>query len=182
MEKIIYLTNDNKEEYCCGQNYFDFLDYAFEETDYFMLVYVNYYGKGYSKEMREFKKELQPYQVKTRTNPSWPGTLSSWCKDTTYKVIFYRNDMKAKDILKKVSRLDAWSRPGYPEDLAFFKGNQCWFYSVGHERIAAIIHATEKDIDFLQERGLAKKEEAFLPEDNYYEQYDEELGAKHDFI
>lgn len=172
MDKVIYFSSDNKD-LCCEQVYFDFLDYAFLRTDYFMLVYVNYYGKGYSKMMKYYKKKLQPYQVKTRTNPRWPGVLNTYCQNTSYKIVFYKNDEKAKEILKTVSNLSAWSRPQYPEDLAFFKGNKCWFYSVGHERIAAVIRATEEDINFLQEKGLAQKEKAYLPENNYFDEYDE---------
>ena len=61
-----------------------------------------------------------------------------------------------------------------PEDLAFFKGNQCWFYSVGHEWIAGIIHADEEDIAFVESLGLARAESA-IPEDAYYDLYDEIL-------
>ena len=156
MEKIIYFNNDNQtKDYCSGQIYFDFLDYAFARTDYFMLVYINYYGKGYTERQKHFKDALKKFKVKSRTNPKWPGTLSSASKNTTYKVIFYRTDLKAQDILKEVSKLSDWERPCLPEDLAFFKGNQCWFYSVGHEKIAAIIHATEEDIDFVDSKGLS---------------------------
>ena len=92
MDKIIYFKNDNQKiDYCSGQIYFDFLDYAFEETNYFMLVYVNYYGKGYSKIMKTFMENLKPFQIKSRSNPSWPGTLGQKCYNTTYKIIFYRN-------------------------------------------------------------------------------------------
>lgn len=176
MEKVIYFYNDNQRtDNCIGQVYFDFLDYAFEETDYFMLVYVNYYGKGYSKAMKYFKNALRPYQVKSRSNPCWPGVLSTFCPQTTYKIIFYNNRPEAKKILKQVAKLSDWSSPSYPQDLAFFKGNKCWFYSVGHEKIGAIIRANDKDIDFVESRKLALREMAFVPQDNYFEAYDEVL-------
>lgn len=174
MDKVIYFSN-NTRNFDSTQAYFDFIDYAFSQTDYFMLVYVNYYGKGYSPKMKYYKKILQPYQIKTRTNPSWPGVLNTCCANTTYKVIFYKNNEKAKEILKTVSNISDWSRPHYPEDLAFFKGNQCWFYSVGHEKIAAIIHASDEDITFVHEKGLANKEKAYIPEEQYFSAYDEPL-------
>lgn len=49
MDKMIFFKNNNlKTDYCCGQVYYDFLDYAFSRADYFMLVYVNYYCNGYT--------------------------------------------------------------------------------------------------------------------------------------
>lgn len=131
-----------------------------------MLVYVNYYGKGYSKAMNFFRKALKPYQIKSRTNPSWPGTLNTFCDNTTYKIIFYKNDPEPKEILKKVNKLSEWSSPAYPQDLAFFKGNICWFYSVGHEKIGGIINATDEDIDFVLSKLLAFSSDVFEQRDN----------------
>lgn len=173
MDKIIFF-NDTASTACTGQLYYDFLDYAFSQADYFMLVYVNYYGKGYTNEQKYFKNALKKFQIKSRSNPSWPGTLKTICSNTTYKIIFYKTTNDAKEILKKVDALNDWSR-GKPEDLAFFKGNQCWFYSVGHEKIAAIIRANATDIEFLNSKGLASKKEAFVPTNNYFDAYDEKL-------
>ena len=176
MNKVIYFNNDEQNnDCCCGNIYFDFIDYAFAETDYFMLVYVNYYGKGYTQIMKSFKKALEPYKVKSRSNPSWPGTLKTICPNTTYKVVFYKNDSRAKEIIKQVSRMSEWSCPLYPQDLAFFKGNQCWFYSVGHEKIAAIIHASEKDIDFVERKGLSDRKDAYTEEGHFFDSFDEIL-------
>lgn len=174
MEKVIYLKNDNqKKDYCLGETYYDFLDYAFDNSDYFMLVYTNYYGKGYSKNQKYFKSALKPFIKKSRSNPSWPGTLKTFCPHTTYKIVFYKTAIEAKEILKKTYCLSDWSRPENPEDLAFFKGNQCWFYSVGHEKIAAIIHANENDVNFLINKGLASKDAAFVPQNDYFDAFDE---------
>ena len=175
MNKAIYFNNDTQSKCrCTGQLYYDFLDYAFSRADYFMLVYVNYYGKGYTKKQKYFKNALEKFKVRSRSNPSWPGTLKTFAHDTTYKVVFYRTEEAAKIILKEVAGLNEWTR-GMPEDLAFFKGNQCWFYSVGHENIAAIIHANTDDIDFLVSIGLAKKENVFVPNDDYFAAYNEIL-------
>ncbi len=176
MDKIVFFNNENQvHDICNGQLYYDFIDYAFENADYFMLVYVNYYGKGYSKKQKYFLDALKKYKIKSRTNPSWPGTLITVCANTTYKIVFYRTDSEARKILMKANALSDWSRPGMPEDLAFFKRNKCWFYSVGHEKIAAIIHANQSDIDFLQSKGLAISKNILDLEDDYYDQYDEKL-------
>lgn len=178
MDKVVYFKNDDQRTDCCtGKLYHDFLDYAFDRTDFFMLVYVNYYGKGYTRIMKSFMQDLKPFQVKARSNPSWPGT-TTFCPNTSYKVVFYRNCDQAKEILKKVDCVSGWTRPSYPQDLAFFKGNQCWFYSVGHEKIAAVIHAKNEDISFLTEKGLASPEKAFTPQNNFYDTYDEVLVEK----
>lgn len=175
MEKVIYFNNDDqKTDYCAGQTYFDFLDYAFSKTDYFMLVYVNYYGKGYTRQQKYFKKTLEPFKVKSRSNPSWPGTLKTFSKNSSYKVVFYKNDERAKQLLKECNCLSDWSRPVNPEDLAFFKGNKCWFYSVGHEKIAAIIRADKEDLDFVESTGLASRSKAKI-RDDYFDAYDEEI-------
>jgi len=174
MEKYIDFKNDGlKTDYCTGKVYYDFIDYAFSVSDYFMLVYVNYYRKGYSKIMREFKELLQPFKVKSRTNPSWPGNLGAYCPNTTYKIVFYRNDAKAKEILKRVERMSQWTRPSHPQDLAFFKGNECWFYSVGHEKMACIINPTDKDIEFLETNGLAEGKDVKYSKRPYFVQYNE---------
>ena len=111
--------------------------------------------------------------MKSRRNPCWPGTLGTYCRDTTYKVNFYKTDPRAKDILKEVNSLSEWSRPYYPQDLAFYKGNKCWFYSIGHEDIAAITHATKEDIEFLEKNKLADGKSARLNDDDFFDQFDE---------
>lgn len=172
MDKIVILNQE-----CKGQTYYDFLDYAFSQADYFMLVYVNYYRKGYTKSQKHFKTALNPYKVKSRSNPSWPGTLRTVCPNTTYKIVFYRTDDGAKKILKEVESLYEWSRPNCAEDLAFFKGNHCWFYSVGHEKMAAIIHANGSDLAFVESKGLASYGSIYDILDNYYDAFDEDLDG-----
>ncbi|MBE6947497.1 MAG: hypothetical protein E7454_04525 [Ruminococcaceae bacterium] len=175
MSVIIYFDNENQtKDRCAGQAYYNFLDYAFSKTDYFMLVYVNYYGKGYSKETKRIMNDLSTFKVKSRTNPSWPGTLNTYTKNTTYKIVFYRNTNEGKEILKQVKCLSDWTCPAYPQDLAFFKGGECWFYSVGHEKIGAIIGATEEDFIFLELNNLAKRSDA-RPTNNYYRAFNEKL-------
>ena len=175
MNKMIFFKNDDcSNDYCSGEIYSKFLDYAFKKCSYFMLVYVNYYGRGYTKKQKYFKTILNRFKVKSRSNPSWPGTLSTSCPNTTYKIVFYRTDPIAKEILKEVRCLSDWSRPSLPEDLAFFQKNHCWFYSVGHEIIQGIIRADEEDLAFVESIGLANKENS-VPFDEYYLRYDETL-------
>ena len=141
-------------EKCKDDTYQRFVDYAFENCDFFMLVYVNYYGKGYSKELKQFEKMLKPFQYKRRTDPCWPGTPGTYCKNTTYKVVFYPTTEETKRIVKSVNALEEWGGKTLPQDIAFFKGNNCWFYSVIHETMAGIVDVSEKDIHFCKKNGL----------------------------
>ena len=102
------------------------------------------------------------------------GTPETCCPNTTYKINVYRCCDAAKQVLQAADRLSDWSRPKNAEDLAFFKGGQCWFYSVGHERIAAFLHATEEDLRFVRENGLAEHP-SLQPYSAYYDAYDEAL-------
>lgn len=175
MDKIIFFKGeDQRIDHRCGQVYYDFLDYAFSRADYFMLVYVNYYGNGYTAAQKYFKNALNAFKVKSRTNPSWAGTPRTYCPNSTYKIVFYRTDPAAKEILKEVDHLSAWSCPSYPEDLSFFIGNQCWAYSVGHENIQGIIHANKQDIEFAVSHGLADYSDV-RPYYSGYDSYDEVL-------
>lgn len=173
---LLFENNCSKSDYCKNEAYHAFIDYAFAESDYFMLVYVNYNQKGYSKFSKEVKSLLNPFKVKCRTNPYWPGTMGTFALNTKYKIIFYKNDERAKAILKLVDCISDWSRPFNPEDLAFFKKNSCWFYSVGHEKISAIINPTEKDKLFLKSKNIPFfTSKISLESYDYYKQFDEQL-------
>lgn len=165
MGKII-----NFENGCSGKAYSDFIDYAFSKTDFFMLVYVDYYCEGYSPQKATIRKALKPFEVKVRTNPSWPGTPGrvDGLKKSSYEVVFYKNNEAAKSILKSVNNIYDWSPPDFPEDLAFFKNNQCWFLSIGHEEMASIIDPDKEDIRFLLDNGLTYYD--FAHEEYEYEE------------
>ena len=175
MEYILDISAQGQAaERCSGPAYHLFLDYAFTQADFFMLAFVNYYGKGLPARARQARAQLAPFRVRSRTNPSWPGTPETCCPNTTYKINVYRCCDAAKQVLQAAYRLSDWSRPKNAEDLAFFKGGQCWFYSVGHERIAAFLHATEEDLRFVRENGLAEHP-SLQPYSAYYDAYDEAL-------
>ena len=175
MEKEVYFREEFERNSCYGQVYFDFIDYAFSKADYFMLVFVNYYGNGYKSKQKYFMDKLKKYKVKTRTNPYWLGTPGTFSQNSTYKIVFYKTEPDAKEILKEVDGISAWSRPGMPEDLAFFKKNQCWFYSVGHEHIASMQHIDTDDLDFLESKKLASKKDVLVMHDEFLTLYDEQL-------
>lgn len=173
MEKVVFF--EEREDLCCGEVYRAFLKYAFERTDYFMLVYQTQRGMKTTPEKRSIRKVLAPFRVKSRNNPSWPGTTIIDGPKTDYKIVFYRTDPAAMEVLLQVKRMSDWDGYPYPEDLSFFKGDQCWFYSVGHEIIAGIIHPSKEDIKFVFELGLARPEYVRTYSHSFYDRFDEEL-------
>ena len=174
MDKMIFFDNAGFK-ICKGQAYYDFLNLAFRKTDAFGLVYINYNNKQYRNEQKRFIEILRKHKIKSINDPGWPR-----CYEETYnssqKIVFYRFNEETKEILMQVEGLDDWSGAN-PCNLCFFKGNQCWFYSVNNdnENIAAIIHADKEDINFLEEKGFASREKAFIPTDDSIVAYDEVL-------
>ena len=167
MSTLFYFKNQGiRDSLCAGQKYIDFLDYAFSKSNYFMLVFVNYYGKGYTERQKYFKHKLKQFQVKSRTTPSWPGTPFTHSANSTYKIVFYKTHPDAKKVLMELDCLSDWSRPNNPEDLAFFRGNNCWFYSVGHEKMAAVIDADSEDIAFLKSKRIIDEKSFVLSQEN----------------
>ena len=178
MDKIIFFSTDpeTNDTYCRGQKYREFIDHAFSKFDHFMLVYINYGGRGYKKSKKYFKKKLEPFKAYSRSDPMWPAYYSSSeldDPDSTFKIVFYRTDPAAKDILKEVDSLSDWSRYGNPEDLAFYKNGQCRFFSDAHERTACFLHADMEDIDFLISNGLAGAENIKEYDPEKYDHCDE---------
>lgn len=160
-----------------GEGYQRFLDYAFATSDFFMLVFVAYQGHM-TQQKKALREELRPYKVKRRTDPSWPGTLVTYSINTRYQVTFYRTDPQAKAIVKRIHSLYAWNRQFLPQDLAFFRGDQCWFASVAHEQMAFLLHATKEDITLMTEIGAIKPGDVEPMTDDdltYYAQFDEKL-------
>ena len=67
MASAIFFQKENNEsniERCVGNTYFDFIDFAFSKSDYFLLVYINHRKKGYSNEKKYFKDKLNKFKVK----------------------------------------------------------------------------------------------------------------------
>lgn len=168
----------------CGSNtlthddYLEFLKYAFERCDRFMLVYVNFYNKGYSANVKKIMQELSPYEIYRRTDPKWAGTVvfqsdtnSAAAKATRYKIVFYRTEKPAYEILSKVEDLFKFIYPNNPQDLGFFIGNKCWFYSVAHEKIASVICANEEDVNKLRDMELSTDENTHKLNDRGIEAY-----------
>ena len=174
MHTYVMFQNENKaKDKCSGEIYKQFLDYAFCRADYFMLVYVDENGKGFSSIMQTFENDLKPFEVKRRSNPSWPGTISTFTPNTTYQIVFYKTTEETKTILQRVDSLSTWSCPDYPQDLAFFIGNKCWSFSVGHEMMAGLLSPSNEDLLFLERVGLASRADFKTDRLQSFDIYDE---------
>lgn len=166
---------------CFGEFYYSLLDYAFEQADYFMLAWIQYGDDengvdSFSKEAYEMQKLLSPYIVKTRNDLHWPGSspIPMGSLKILGDVVFYKTCSEAKQILKRVSGLYDWVNPDYPQDLAFFKRNKCWFYSVAHEKMAFFIRATAKDAAFLTKHGVDVEYSTNIIKESSISMYDED--------
>ena len=167
-----------KEKYgiILDELYGKLIDYCLRNTSSFMLVYAKYQMKPYSSEMEEIRRELTKFEIKRRINPSWPGTPATYSSNTEYQIVFYACEQEARNSLLKTNSLFSWTRPEMPQDLAFFRGNKCWLYTVAHEGFFCVIDPTQADVEFLKSVGLYDISAigSYLPEDEW--QFFEDLG------
>lgn len=180
MGKLVNIDEGLGNPSCVGEYYNALLDYAFEQADYFMLAWMEYgneYGiHNFSKEAYEIQKLLSPYIVKIRSDLHWPGSSPvplGTCK-IIGQVVFYITAPEAKQVLKRVAGLFDWINPDYPQDLAFFKENKCWFYSVAHEKMASFVRATDEDVAFLISHGVDTEYSTYILDDTALATYDED--------
>lgn len=127
------------------QNYKDLIDYCAETCDYCMLVYRYHTQKGLPTPVKIIKDQLSPFCVKSRSNPSWPGTPGTYATFYSYEVDFYTLTEEVKSVLYGANRLFDFDGENYPQDLAFFRGNKCFLYSVVHEGFASIVDPEKED-------------------------------------
>lgn len=77
---------------------------------------------------------------------SWPGTRTS----ARHMVLNrYRMTKAARAWLLDCSDL-LLPGSGLPQDLCFYRGDDAWLYTTTHEKEAAILNPTEKDISFFE--------------------------------
>lgn len=138
-----------------GSAYERFIDYALAHTDAFMFVGCNYYNSRiYKTHVKPFIKELQPYAIKRRHDPQWPGTVQAGTDRYQRTIYFYRSDPNAAAVLKSAGRIFGWVYPYYPEDLAFFRQGYCWMASVAHEEYLWFYRETKEDLTFFRSLGV----------------------------
>lgn len=160
---------------CFGNHYFRLIDYAYQTSDFFMLVYVSQKGRSFRRTMQKTYDAFLPFLIKQRVDTRWPGTLLEMDPKHTFLVAFYRNDEAAMELLKSVRGLFSWNGIEHPRDLAFFRGNQCWLLSQTTKKIAGLIHADDDDVRFVKNEKLARSMEAFFIHPKAFSEFDEIL-------
>lgn len=173
MKRILYFytasfSGNEEIDICNDETYREFLDYAFEISNFFMLLYRNWYNRGYSEIQKSYMKDLGPFKVKSKIE-SYPENAS------VYQYIFYKNNEKAKEILKKINLINYFNKPTFPENLSFFKENRCRIKTITHEGEGVVLDATDKDVDFFFKLGLSKSDDIQYDETGFYDYCDEEL-------
>ena len=154
------------------KQYDDLIKYCLQTCDYFMFVTCNYdFLDDYPAKMENFKNKLKNLFVKERSNPIWPSTESLDDRHT-YNICFYKCNSNAFNILKAPGGVFEWLYPNYPEDLSFFRGNECFMYLSAHEKELWFKNETDEDFSFFKEIGICQENTERLPDyfsETFYE-------------
>jgi len=156
-----------------GTDYKKLMEYAVKTSDAFMLVYFSFgRRRKYSSTVKQIKKALKPYRIKERYDTQWPSTTSMDI-DNTYVIEVYRSNVETLDILCEPRSLFSWLNPTFPEDIAFFHRNRCWFLTCAHEHFLRVFLRSQEDEEIVRPL-LAKCEEETVRSsaDLYCEEYD----------
>ena len=135
-------------------SYLRFLNYMFEHSDAFSLLYFKYQDSERTrKTTKEIQKALSPYRVFAKNVQEWPGTVTMDDRHI-YRLVIYRAVPQAKMVLERVEHLYEWQYSKYPMDLAFFKDGYAWFWSCTHEGINCLYLSNDATTKELEEQGL----------------------------
>ncbi len=163
--KAVYSEQDVQEP-----NYTRLIEYALATSDAFMLVYV---FTGWRRQLcakaRRIKLALRPYRLKRRYDSQWPATESM---GDNYMIEVYRSRPEVMDILREPGSLYAWFPTVFPQDIAFFRQNRCWFFTCAHERFLwAYFQPPQDDAAISPLLGAVDIEKYKSIEELYYEDY-----------
>jgi len=139
-----------------------FVEYLYIRCDKFLMAIPNFKRTRYQQDEmnEEYKKYLnnikpicdsiEPYIIYKYYTKHYMHTKSSIIIDARL-VKFYEG---FKDILLKSGGFHKWLYPKYPEDLCFFSGEKCCFFTVTHEDMFYIVEPNDEDIDMLEKIGM----------------------------
>ena len=113
-----------------GEQYEALIKYCCATCDYFMLVYRVKRTKALRGLQKDFLNRLRKYSVKSRMDWGWAGTPCEFDERFDYRVCFYKIALGAEELLLEAEHLYGFDGEDFPQDLAFFRGDQCWFASV----------------------------------------------------
>lgn len=131
-------------------------------------VLMNYFGKNsecfsflsiiekpYSHNPPIFKycKELSPYVIK------YLFDKNDWLVDFLGRLkhqimVVCRCCKESTNVLLSIPNVFSNSEENAPEDICFFRDGKLLFATINHEKMAFMIDATNKDLNFLQGQGI----------------------------
>ncbi|MBP3554378.1 MAG: hypothetical protein J6K63_01940 [Clostridia bacterium] len=142
------------EDFEDREGYEKFIDHMLSYSDYFSFIYFRYReNERMKKTTREIHDALAKFKVKSKFTHEWPGTIS-FDDQHFYKIVLYRSDPAAKEILCRFTHLFDWDYPMAPMDMAFYKDGMCVFSVTAHERDASLYTDDKKLVHTLEAMGV----------------------------
>lgn len=135
-----------------GENYKQFLKFAFEYSNYFSIsTFKHIRKKDLLDSYYDFLSKVQPYEVDTY---KFKQLAEHYERGQTIHT--YALNADTKKIIKNtiVGGVYDWMLPALPEDLSFYKGKKVWYNSISHAKISNIVNYDDE---------LLKKLEPFSP-------------------
>ena len=143
-----------------GDVYVRLITEACKRCDKFSLIRTNY-TQSYYKRATFSSKPIRQYRIKSKAVNSWPngGPGEEYIKmnpDYPYKSIMdiYRVCDETRDFLISQGDMFNWCPPDLPEDLCFYRGEDCWMFCTAHEEICMINTNDRCDRLLLMDMGL----------------------------
>ena len=136
-------------------NYDTFSSYLCNIASSFSLV--SNMNKPYAQyppafEHHDAVKMLDPFLERYQAGiKEWPGTTT---KDNHKILLVYRLCRESKKLLRELPNFLLPQESNLPEDICFYRGKQCCFATVSHERMAFFSGATNEDITFFKNNKI----------------------------
>lgn len=130
-----------------GKKYHDLLAFLFEEADYFELV--ERHDVGLDDYSLTLKNQLAPYLLGTQDSNEWAAQMT----EKLFPVNHYNATPEAKQILLDNSKTIYDFGLKYAlEDLSFYRKEEVYFVTVGHEKECGFVLATERDLEYVKQQ------------------------------
>ncbi len=134
------------ENYISGNNYFRFIDYAFQHSTMFSLTRNRFLEfENNNPRQTSFLTQLSPFKQGIINTKRW--FYLSVGDDDCIIVDIYRTAKEAQDLLKQYyNDLYLGSRSGckwMPEDICFFLDNSLWLGTSSHEEMCMVYPVSE---------------------------------------
>ena len=122
----------------CGSDYISFINDACAQSDAVMMVFcVRRNSKMQHSVMKDIRRKLEPWRIKTRHDPQWPVT-ESHDNSLQFTIDLYEPSKEIREYLYTAQRLYGWNGEGSPEDICFFRNHHCWLATCSHEEFGWI--------------------------------------------